>query len=437
MKKMIFFALMALLFLPVSAMAQQTTLNFLWYIDATTAGYSTDVQIWQKFKDTNPDINLNQEILFSNAYHDKLTAYIAAGQMPDVFYLWPSMKDSSAIVQSKKLAKDLKVLLGADFISQFAPTAVDPNQQSSKMLLELPQSFTFCSVMYTNKKLLSDLGIPLPKTYADLKAMVVKLRVKNIQTILLPDGDGWPGESCLFSTIVDRMVGTDFQDKLMTGKAKFTDPSFVATLTFWKQMFTDGVMSWTNIQQPYGDGPGLFAGGKAAFIVDGDWRPGAYMTDRATGKALIPPENQSSDFGFMVFPQIPGEKFPNTVPGIAGTGLAIASSVSSGSDVEKASVRLLKYYYGPEVQLLQYETGAYIPSRKGITSDKVEPFVGMIADFKNNVAKSSYVFDGVFAPEVVNVLNPGLQAIGLGAQTPTQVAAAMQKAQDALLAAKK
>ncbi len=181
-------------------------------------------QIWQKFKADNPDINLNQEILFSNAYHDKLTAYIAAGQMPDVFYLWPSLKDSSAIVQSKKLAKDLKVLLGADFLKDFAATALDPNQQSSKMLLELPQSFTFTSVMYTNKKLLSDLGIPLPKTYADLKAMVVKLKVKNIQTILLPDGDGWPGESCLFSTIVDRLLGDSFQDQLMTGKAKFTGP---------------------------------------------------------------------------------------------------------------------------------------------------------------------------------------------------------------------
>jgi raffinose/stachyose/melibiose transport system substrate-binding protein len=432
MKKYLLFAIVLLAFTAIGAGAQ-TTLNFLWYQDATSAGYSTDVAIWQKFKTDNPDINVNQEILFSNAYHDKLTAYIAAGQMPDVFYLWPSLKDSSALVQGKKLAKDLKVLLGADFLKDFAATALDPNQQSSKMLLELPQSFTFTSVLYTNKKLLSDLGIPLPKTYADLKAMVVKLKVKNIQTVLLPDGDGWPGESCLFSTIVDRLLGDAFQDQLMTGKAKFTDPAFVNALKFWQTMFTDGVISWTNIQQPYGDGPGLFAGGKAAFFVDGDWRTGAFLTDKGTGVALIPPANQTSDFGFMAFPQIPGEKFAQTVPGIAGTGLAIASSVQSGSDVEKAAVRLLKYYYGPDVQLLNYETGAYIPARKGITSDKVEPFVGMMAAFKNNVVKSSYVFDGVFAPEVVNVLNPGLQAIGLGAQTPAQVAAAMQKAQDALL----
>ena len=436
MKKLLFIVL-ALVLVAASLSAQKIPLRFLWYQDATSAGYSTDVAIWQKFMDDNPDIDLQQEILFSNAYHDKLTAYTAAGQMPDVFYLWPSMKDSSAIVQQKKLAKDLKVLLGADFISNFNATAIDPNQQSSKMLLELPQAFTFTSVMYTNKKLLSDLKIPLPKTYADLKAMVVKLKVKNIQTVLPPNGDGWPGESCLFSTIVDRLLGTAFQDQLMTGKAKFTDPAFVAALKFWQTMYIDGVMSWTNIQQPYGDGPGLFAGGKAAFFVDGDWRQGAFLTDKSTGKALIDPAKQSTDFAFMAFPAIPGEKFPGAVPGIAGTGLAIASSVASGSDVEKAAVRLLKYYYSAEVQLQNLESGAYIPSRKGITSEKIEPFTNMMSKFYATIAKSSYVFDGVFAPEVVNVLNPGLQAIGLGAQTPAQVAAEMQKAQDALLAAKK
>ena len=93
MRGFLIFALALALFVPLAVTAQQTTLNFLWYQDATSAGYSTDVAIWQKFcKADNPDINVNQEILFSNAYHDKLTAYIAAGQMPDVFYLWPSMK---------------------------------------------------------------------------------------------------------------------------------------------------------------------------------------------------------------------------------------------------------------------------------------------------------------------------------------------------------
>jgi raffinose/stachyose/melibiose transport system substrate-binding protein len=432
MKRILFLGVALMMLAAVSISAQKTPLTFLWYQDATSAGWSTDVAIWQKFKDDNPNIDLQQEILFSEAYHNKLSAYIAAGQIPDVFYLWPSRRSSSATIHDQKLAKDLAPLLGKEFLADFVAPALDVNQQSSKQLSELPQSFTYTTVMYTNKKLLWDLGIAQPKTYADLKAMVVKLKVKGIQTLILPDGDGWPAQSCLFSTIAGRMVGDRWIDLAITGKAKYTEPAFVAALAFWQQMFTDGVISWTNMQEPYGNGPGTFASGKAAFFVDGDWRQGAYLTDKSTGAALIPPANQASDFAFLNFPAIPGEKYPGVVSAIAGTGLGISSKIPAGSDKEKAAVKLLKYYYGPEVSLLNYESGAFIPSRKGVVSEKLEPFTQMMPKYYATIAKTCYVIDGVLEPDVFNVLNAGLQAIGLGAKTPAAVAAEMQKAQDAV-----
>jgi raffinose/stachyose/melibiose transport system substrate-binding protein len=228
------------------------------------------------------------------------------------------------------------------------------------------------------------------------------------------------------------MVGDRWIDLAITGKAKYTEPAFVAALAFWQQMITDGVLSWTNMQMPYGDGPGLFASGKAAFFIDGDWRQGAYLTDKSTGKALIPPANQASDFGFLNFPAIPGEKYPGVVSAIAGTGLGISSKIPAGSDKEKAAVKLLKYYYGPEVSKLELETGAFIPTRKGVTSEMLEPFTQMMPQYYATIAKTCYVIDGVLEPDVFNVLNAGLQAIGLGAKTPAQVAAEMQKAQDAV-----
>jgi raffinose/stachyose/melibiose transport system substrate-binding protein len=432
MKRILFLGMALMMLAAVSISAQKTPLVFLWYQDATSAGWSTDVAIWQKFKDTNPDIDLQQEILFSEAYHNKLSAYIAAGTIPDVFYLWPSRRSSSATIHDQKLAKDLKPLLGADFLKDFVAPALDVNQQSSKQLSELPQSFTYTTVMYTNRKLLSDNGLSLPKTYADMKAMVVKLRVKGIQTLLLPDGDGWPAQSCLFSTIAGRMLGDAWTDQLLAGKAKFTDGAYVNALKFWQQMFTDGVISWTNMQMPYGDGPGLFANGKTAFFIDGDWRQGAYLTDKSTGKALIEPAKQATDFAFLNFPAIPGEKNPGVVSAIAGTGLGISAKIPAGSDKEKAAVKLLKYYYGPEVSLLNYEAGAFIPSRKGVVSEKLEPFTKMMPLYYATIAKTCYVIDGVIEPDVFNVLNAGLQAIGLGAKTPAQVAAEMQSAQDSL-----
>ena len=190
------------------------------------------------------------------------------------------------------------------------------------------------------------------------------------------------------------------------------------------------------MQLGYGDGPTLFATGKAAFIIDGDWRQGFYITDKSTGNALIAPDKQKSDFAFINFPAIPGEKFPGVVSAIQGVGLGISGSIPKGSDVEKAAVRLLKYYYSPEVQQIKLETGAFIPSLKGVTSDKLDPFTQMMPKYYASINKISYVLDGVLDPGVCNnYVNKGLQDIGLGNKTPAQVAAETEKAMAAWRAA--
>jgi raffinose/stachyose/melibiose transport system substrate-binding protein len=410
--------------------ADKTTLKVLYYADASQAGYAEDVGAFDKFKAANPDIDLQMEVLFSQAYHQKLSAYIAAGQMPDVVYLWPGARDSSATVHQQKLVKDLKTVLPADFLKSFNAPALDPKQQLSGMLAELPQSFTYTTTVYANVGLLKSLGLKVPTTYAELKALVPKLRVKNIQTVLLPDGDKWPAQSCLFSTISGRLLGDEFIDAVKAGKAKFTDKGFVDALKFYEQMYKDGVINVSNIQMGYGDGPAMFAAGKAAFIIDGDWRVGAYLTDKSTGKALIDPAKQASDFELLNFPAIPGEKNKLTVSAIAGVGLGINKDLT-GAKLDAAK-KLLMYYYGQENQLVKLETGAYIPTRTDVSSTKLEPLSQKLPVFYKGIPKTTYVIDGVLDPSVFNLLNDGLQGIPLGAQTAEEVAAAMQKAQDAL-----
>jgi raffinose/stachyose/melibiose transport system substrate-binding protein len=414
-----------------NAFAEKTTLNFLYYIDATQAGYAEDMDFWQKFKDANPDIDLQMEMLFSQAYHQKLSSYIAAGKVPDVVYMWPGARDSSKILHDNKLMKDLNSVLGKDFLAPFNAAALDVKQQASGMLSELPQSFTYTTVVYANKKLLADNGLALPKTYADLKKMVLKLRAKNVQTVLLPDGDQWPAQSCLISTMVGRFLGDAWVDQIKTGKVKFTDKAFVNVLTQYKKLYDDGIIQISNVQMGYGEGPALFAAGKAAFIIDGDWRVGAYLTDAATGKALIAPAAQKSDFELIALPAFAGEKNPGIVSAIAGVGLGISKD-ASGAKLD-AAVKLLKWYYGKEFQTMKWETGAFVPTRTDLKTEKLEPLSQKLPLYYAANTKTCYVLDGVLDPSVFNPLNAGLQAIPLGAKTPAQVAKEMQDAQDKLL----
>jgi len=410
------------------------TLKVMNYQQADQAGYQEDVKIWEDFQKANPDIKLEMEVLFNDPYHQKLEAYAAAGTLPDVFYVWPGAR--SAVIHEKKLAKDLAQLLGPDYLKDFSAAATNPNNQLGKYMAMLPQAYTYTSVMYVNKKLLADNGFAVPTTYADLKAMVPKLKAKGIAVVMLPNKDAWPMQSCLFSTVAGRMAGDKFFDDVLAGNAKFTDKPFVDALTVIANLYKDGIIQRTDNQVGYGEAAGLFASGKAAIYIDGDWRAGAYITDKKTGKALIDPKAQESDFVLVPFVSIPGEINPGVVSAVAGCGWAVNGAIPAGSDQEKAAVRLMKYLYSPEVQAIRFSTGAYVPTRQGVKAD-VEPLVAKVPQFYADNPNTCYVVDGVLDPSVYNVINSGLIELGNGTTTPEKAAAAVQKAYETWKAAQK
>ncbi len=435
MKRIVVF-LSLIAFLAASAFSQEKVkLTVLNQIDATQAGYAEDREIWAKFQAENPDIVIEKEELFNEPFHDKVRAYIAAGTIPDVQFMWPSGRSTD--LQQKKLTKDLVPLLGKDFLATFVPAAVDPSNQLSGRLAELPQSVTYTSIVYVNAGLLKRLGLKVPATYADLKRLVPRLKAKGVATVLMANKDQWPMQSCLFSTISGRLLGDAFINDALAGKAKFTDKAFVDALAVVQNLYKDGIISADTLQLGYGESPALFAAGKAAFLVDGDWRQGNFLTEKASGKALIAPALQKTDFELMAFPALPGEKNPGAVSAIVGVGYGISAAIPAGSAKEKAAVKLLTYLYSPEVLKIRLETGTFIPSRKGVTSAKLEPITEKMMAFYASVPKTTYVLDGVLPSAVNDQLNAGLQAIGLGTKTPLQVASDMQAALDSWRAAKK
>jgi len=422
-------ALVLLLILSMGAYAQKTTLTVYDYIDATAPGYAENEAIWQKFIDENRDITIVKEELSNEPFHQKLAAYVAAGTLPDIIYMYPSGRATT--LHEQKLVKDLAPLLGKDFLSNFIPSVIDPSGQKGKYLAELPQSISYTTVMFTNTRLLSELGLKVPATYAELKAMVPKLRAKGIRPVLMANKDDWVMQSCLFSTIVGRMLGDDWIDKALAGKVKFTDKEFIDALEFVQTMYKDGVIGRDTIQISYGEAPAIFAEGKAAFFIDGDWRQNAFLTDPSSGKALIDPKRQQTDFEFYNFPAIPGEKHPGVGSAVLGCGYGISASIPAGSDKEKAAVRLLKYLYSVDVQRQYLELGRYITSRKDVKSDKLEPFTLKMAEYHDSVPKTCYVLDGALDTSIYTPLNLGLQQIGLGTKTPQEVAQSIQVAADA------
>ena len=166
---------------------------------------------------------------------------------------------------------------------------------------------------------------------------------------------------------------------------------------------------------------------------DGDWSAAAFQTDITTGQALISPADQQANFEMMAFPVIPGEVVHDTVSGVVGTGWGMSANLVAGSKEEAAAWELIKFLEGEYVQTYRLETGASFPSNLNVNVNKLidekglEPFVAKRSAFYNSYTTTP-VIDGVLHSDVYNEINVVLQEIGLGACTPAQGAARVQKA---------
>jgi len=410
---------------------KQTVITVLDYQDATAPNsFDDNKYIWEAFEKAHPDIKIEREALFNEAFHQKTAAYAATGKMPDVFLMWPAGR--STAIHQKKLAKDLTPFLKKDgILGNYKKACVDPKAQASGYVAEIPFGLTVTHTMFVNTEVLAECGLSIPKTYDELKAQVPVLKAKGYETILMANMDDWVMQSCLFSMVAGRFGGTDWADKIIAGKAKFTDKNFVNAVKFIKQLYDDGVLSQATLATSYGDVVGQFASKKGAYLIDGDWRVGAFLTDTSTGKALISPEDQKNKIELINFPAIPGEKLKNSNSGVLATGYGMSSKLKKGSKEEAAAWELVKWLSGPVVQQRRLETGASFPSLdKGISYDNLEPLQQKRDAFYGAQTVQTPVFDSVFEGDVPSVLNADLQALGLGKISVDQVCKDVQKAFD-------
>lgn len=401
------------------------TLTVLNYLDQSAAGARREqTEIWDAFAAAHPHIRIEREDLFLEPFHQKTEAYAAAGQLPDVLYMWPGGRSTTLHVN--RLVKDLEPFLG-DAADEFSPAALVP--QAGGYLAMLPVGLTSTHVLFVNTKMLADLGLAVPGTYEELVAMVPTLRAAGKEVILMGAEDDWVVQSTLFSMIAGRLAGNEFFDDVLAGEAKFTDAPFVDSLRFYRRLFDDGVLSVTNLLTPYGEVKPLFASGRAPFLIDGDWATGEFLTDPSTGEALIPPAEQHH-YALTVFPAIPGEINAKTTSSLPATGFGINAAIPAGTAKEQAAWTLVQWLTSAEAQKVRLETGAAFPSRKGVTSDRLEPLAQARALFYGKYG-GTYVLDDIFPAEVFGPINVGLQEIGLGFSTPEEVAATAQRALEA------
>ena len=148
-------------------------------------------------------------------------------------------------------------------------------------------------VWYYSKATYAKYNLTLPKTWDDWMSQLAFLKSKGVYGIGNTIGDSKWTSFIVFQEILYRL-DADLYNKLMTGKAHYTDPTVVKAMQIWKDWVDKGYCA-PNDATYSTDLPRMLKSGELAFAPFGDWYGGILQQ-----QGLKP----NQDYGVFIPPAI-------------------------------------------------------------------------------------------------------------------------------------
>ncbi len=389
-------------------MAEPVTINW-WHI--TTA--DEQKAVWQKLADEymadHPNVTIEITVLENEAFKTKLTTVMQSGEPPDIFQSWGGggMNEYAAAGLMKDITADLDADGGA-WRDTFAPGALAVFSYQGKNY-GVPWDMGMVGFWY-NKTLFAQAGIENPPTtWAELLDDVQTLKDAGITPIALGEGDKWPG-AFWWEYLATRIGGQAAFMAAQDRSGSFASDSFIQAGDKLKELvdmepFQDGFLGAT-----WGDEATVMGNGEAAMDLMGQWAPGAFRENSASGEGL------GEELGWFQFPMVEGGAGdPNDAVG-GGNGFGI------GVNAPPEAIDFVKYLTRPESQVQCAEVGFCIPVVKGGEAGLSDP---LMIQIQQSFAQAKYFqlyYDQALTPALGSVVNDSVQGVFAGTLTPTEAA---------------
>ena len=373
------------------------------------------VRIVDTFEKANPDIDIDYEMLYDEAYHQKVVARLAAGDIPDLAYMGADARWGAPWKEAGQQFDHRDVIDWNYYDASLVPP-MGPNGE----VFEIPLGTSnITTVLFMNEKLMQSLGLNAPKTYADLVAMVPVARKAGIEVVGIDGADGWAWGSCLMSTIIARISGDpQWVSKAVAGQYKFTDKAFVDSLAFLEKMVKDGVISSKSVLIDYGANVSNYSNGKTLFMVQGQWVAGGIENPEVANNTAM-----------LAWPTLPGEKPGNegSVAAAIQVGYGLTKSGASDPAVRDAALKFIQYFYSEPETTQRLRDGAIVaPILKGYQVPADLPAIVKQKVALAQKAPVTDVIDAYLSGDANEALNTGMQKIVSGQATPQQIAAQVE-----------
>ena len=220
-------------------------------------------------------------------YANKLKAYNASGDMPDV---WFSEQNLSSVVVAAGNALDMEqYVVASGFDKKFKMAEVIAPDQNGKLYCVQPGADQyFTPRLWYHKDVFAKYGVEIPKTFDELVNVCKTLKDKGIVPISIVGKDGWTPNLHMLQTMImaeDPQVASD----LVNNKTDFSNPVIKNALGRIQTLVNAGAFAQGVTNIDYGPAVEMYTSGKAAMLAMFTWETGNL-------------EKASPDTDFIVWP---------------------------------------------------------------------------------------------------------------------------------------
>lgn len=234
-------------------------------------------QTIQEFREQYPHITVDMPAVASQQYQAQLQAAISGNDLPDII----ANHNSAPLDQLQQLGlvRDLEDLITPEKRKEFYEgTWTEGFTTMGGKVYAVPH-FTprrYAHVMYYNLDVLQKAGLTekdVPKTWDEMIAVGEKIKQigGDVYPLILGVKTDWlmTGMIAQMATAISPDVIPNDQFNLKKGEYEYHSPGIAETYKFIKKLQDDKILHPNSLVIQYREASSLFAGGKAAFVIDG------------------------------------------------------------------------------------------------------------------------------------------------------------------------
>jgi raffinose/stachyose/melibiose transport system substrate-binding protein len=268
-----------------------------------TSWRTDDIKMWQEkiipaWAAKHPNTEVKFAPVETNNYNAATDASMQGGTGADVIACQPFEVTRANVKKGYYVALD-----DLEGLKQFDKTRIDAWAVDGKQYC-MPVA-AIHGVLYYNKGIFKELGLSVPKTWADFLQVLQKVKDSGKYSPLANgSGEGWALSGAgIDQTGPNWWKGEEGRMGLINGTKKLTDADFVAAFKAWGDLRPFLPKGFESLK--YGDQQQLFALGKAAVWITGSWEIGMATSNGVDAGVFAPPLAEAgSDLYVMVHPDL-------------------------------------------------------------------------------------------------------------------------------------